>query len=130
LWHEINWLLVGFGQKICLPVGRKCGDCELGLKGLCKSAERSKVTLGRKTREENVVKDEEGNIIEKTISVKIEEVSHDVPVNANVNSKIAVEGIMQLPIDEGLTKKEEKEVLEEIANAPGELQKKNPRSKR
>ena len=37
---------------------------------------------------------------------------------------------MQLPIDEGLTKKEEKEVLEEIANAPGELQKKNPRSKR
>jgi endonuclease-3 len=130
LWHEINWLLVGFGQKICLPVGRKCGDCELGLKGLCKSAERSKVTLGRKTREENIVKDEEGNIIEKTISVKIEEVSHDVPVNANVNSKIAVEGIMQLPIDEGLTKKEEKEVLEEIANAPGELQKKNPRSKR
>jgi endonuclease-3 len=129
LWHEINWLLVGFGQKICLPVGRKCGDCELGLKGLCKSAERSKVTLGRKTREENIVKDEEGNIIEKTISVKIEEVSHDVPVNTNVNSKIAVEGIMQLPIDEGLTK-EEKEVLEEIANAPGELQKKNPRSKR
>ena len=121
---------MGFGQKICLPVGRKCGDCELGLKGLCKSAERSKVTLGRKTREENIVKDEEGNIIEKTISVKIEEVSYDVLVNANVNSKIAVEGIMQLPIDEGLTKKEEKEVLEEIANAPGELQKKNPRSKR
>jgi endonuclease III len=130
LWHEINWLLVGFGQKICLPVGRKCGDCELGLKGLCKSAERSKVTLGRKMREENIVKDEKGNVIEKTKSVKVEEVSHDVPVNANVNSKIAVEGIMQLPIDEGLTKKEEKEVLEEIANAPGELQKKNPRSKR
>jgi endonuclease-3 len=130
LWHEINWLLVGFGQTICLPVGRKCGDCELGLKGLCKSAERSKVTLGRKTREENIVKDEEGNIIGKTMSVKIEEVSHDVPVNANVNSKIAVEGVMQSPIDEGLTMKEEKEALEEIANAPGELQKKNPRSKR
>lgn len=26
-WIEINWLLVGFGQQICLPVGPKCGDC-------------------------------------------------------------------------------------------------------
>jgi endonuclease III len=37
-WHEINWLLVGLGQTICLPVGRKCGECDLGLKGLCPSA--------------------------------------------------------------------------------------------
>jgi endonuclease III len=28
-WHEINHLLVGFGQTICLPVGRKCGECTL-----------------------------------------------------------------------------------------------------
>ncbi|KAM7203708.1 DNA glycosylase [Rhypophila sp. PSN 637] len=47
-WKEINWLLVGFGQKVCLPVGRKCGDCELGLRGLCKSAERKKVIEGRR----------------------------------------------------------------------------------
>lgn len=26
-WIEINWLLVGFGQQICLPVGPKCGEC-------------------------------------------------------------------------------------------------------
>ncbi len=26
-WTEINWLLVGFGQQTCLPVGPKCGDC-------------------------------------------------------------------------------------------------------
>jgi endonuclease-3 len=37
-WHEINWLLVGFGQAICLPVGRKCGSCTVGLQGLCPSA--------------------------------------------------------------------------------------------
>jgi endonuclease-3 len=36
-WHEINWLLVGFGQSICLPVGRKCGECTLAKKGLCPS---------------------------------------------------------------------------------------------
>ncbi|KAK2707864.1 hypothetical protein QYM36_015518 [Artemia franciscana] len=27
LWREINWLLVGFGQQICLPIGPKCGSC-------------------------------------------------------------------------------------------------------
>ena len=26
-WTEINWLLVGFGQQICLPVSPRCGDC-------------------------------------------------------------------------------------------------------
>ncbi|KAL1842664.1 hypothetical protein VTJ49DRAFT_4575 [Mycothermus thermophilus] len=25
-WKEINWLLVGLGQTVCLPVGRRCGD--------------------------------------------------------------------------------------------------------
>jgi len=26
-WTEINWLLVGFGQQVCLPVGPRCGEC-------------------------------------------------------------------------------------------------------
>ena len=26
-WSEINWLLVGFGQQICLPVNPKCSEC-------------------------------------------------------------------------------------------------------
>ena len=26
-WTEINWLLVGFGQQRCLPVGPRCGEC-------------------------------------------------------------------------------------------------------
>ncbi|KAE8353205.1 hypothetical protein BDV28DRAFT_165093 [Aspergillus coremiiformis] len=36
-WHEINKLLVGLGQTVCLPVGRKCGNCELAGTKLCKS---------------------------------------------------------------------------------------------
>lgn len=51
-WREINWLLVGLGQTVCLPVGRRCGDCELGLRGLCPSAERKKVAEGRRRRKE------------------------------------------------------------------------------
>jgi endonuclease-3 len=35
-WHEINWLLVGLGQTICLPVGRKCLECDL--QQLCPSS--------------------------------------------------------------------------------------------
>lgn len=50
-WREINTLLVGLGQTVCLPVGRKCGNCELGLRGLCPAAERKKVLEGRKRRE-------------------------------------------------------------------------------
>ena len=82
LWHEINWLLVGFGQKVCLPVGRKCGECTLGLNGLCKAAERSKVNIGRRLKEEQIIKDEEGNITQKVEQVKSEEVVADIPVNA------------------------------------------------
>ena len=49
-WKEINWLLVGFGQAVCLPVGRRCGDCDLGLRGLCPAADRKKVADGQRRR--------------------------------------------------------------------------------
>ncbi|KAN0073773.1 DNA glycosylase [Tylopilus felleus] len=39
LQGEINHLLVGFGQTICLPVGPKCGECTLSAAGLCPSAQ-------------------------------------------------------------------------------------------
>ncbi|CAK7265456.1 alpha,alpha-trehalase nth1 [Sporothrix epigloea] len=51
-WKEINWLLVGFGQAVCLPQGAKCGDCTLGLRGLCRAANRKKVAEGRRRRQE------------------------------------------------------------------------------
>ncbi|KAA1106728.1 DNA N-glycosylase and apurinic/apyrimidinic (AP) lyase [Puccinia graminis f. sp. tritici] len=45
LFQEINHLLVGFGQVICLPVGPKCEDCYVGkVPGLCPS---SKVEANR-----------------------------------------------------------------------------------
>jgi endonuclease-3 len=39
-WHEINKMLVGLGQTVCLPVGRRCGECDLAGTGLCKSEVR------------------------------------------------------------------------------------------
>jgi endonuclease-3 len=84
LWHEINWLLVGLGQTVCLPVGRRCGECDLGLRGLCKSADRSKVNVARRTREEVTKKDEEEGILEKIENVKVEKIVEGIPINANL----------------------------------------------
>ena len=67
-WHEINHLLVGFGQTICLPVGRKCRECQLSEKGLCPSA----VVESRKQTVKRMKKDiaDAGN---GTVEEKIEE---------------------------------------------------------
>ncbi|KAF4599332.1 DNA N-glycosylase and apurinic/apyrimidinic (AP) lyase [Pleurotus pulmonarius] len=37
--REINHLLVGFGQVVCLPVGPRCGDCTLSTQRTCPSAQ-------------------------------------------------------------------------------------------
>lgn len=75
-WREINFLLVGFGQAVCLPVGRKCGECELGLEGLCKAADRKKVIEGRQIKEEEEetkVKLEENGIVKSESMIEEEE---------------------------------------------------------
>lgn len=57
-WHEINHLLVGFGQTICTPVGRDCGNCTLSSKRLCPSAavgRKKQVARKVATKEEVVV---------------------------------------------------------------------------
>ncbi|KAI1303258.1 DNA glycosylase [Xylaria venustula] len=83
-WREINTLLVGLGQTVCLPVGRRCGDCELGLRGLCRAAERKKVLEGRKLRE-SVTADVKGETVIKTEHEEIEEVEKELVVNEVVH---------------------------------------------
>jgi endonuclease-3 len=74
-WHDINNLLVGHGQTICLPVGRKCGDCKLADRGLCPSA-----VVGKKSKvkkEEVVVKTEGGDseaVVQETLEVEVDEI--------------------------------------------------------
>ncbi|KZP13803.1 DNA glycosylase [Athelia psychrophila] len=48
LHPEINHMLVGFGQMICLPVGPKCGSCKLSTAGLCPSAKSGSSPKKRK----------------------------------------------------------------------------------
>ena len=74
-WHEINRLLVGFGQTTCLPVGRRCGECTLSERGLCPSAVVDKKVVKKVKRE--VVNDEDSGGVVKTEEavVKGEEVT-------------------------------------------------------
>lgn len=80
-WHDINNLLVGFGQTICLPVGRKCGDCKLGERGMCPSAV---VGAKKKVKKEVVVKtdpDGEPAVKKETVVAEVDEVkAEDVEV--------------------------------------------------
>ncbi|CDR44697.1 CYFA0S15e01662g1_1 [Cyberlindnera fabianii] len=41
LWNEINPELVGFGQSICLPRGRRCDLCTLSKTKLCPNVDRA-----------------------------------------------------------------------------------------
>ncbi|KAH8893402.1 DNA glycosylase [Thozetella sp. PMI_491] len=86
-WKEINWLLVGLGQAVCLPVGRKCGDCELGIRGLCKSAERKKVLEGRKRRGMVVKKEEDGTVVKKEEEIVDEVIKDEVVDEARLEGQ-------------------------------------------
>ncbi|KAH9961148.1 DNA glycosylase [Lactifluus volemus] len=61
---EINHLLVGFGQVICLPLGPRCDLCTLGTQKLCPSAQKV-VKAG--TKKTPVIKPEPGPKIEISI---------------------------------------------------------------
>ncbi|PGH27605.1 hypothetical protein AJ80_00618 [Polytolypa hystricis UAMH7299] len=73
-WFEINKLLVGLGQTVCLPVGKRCGECDLAGTGLCKAEIKgwtAKVKRGKTKKEELEVG---GRVKEESkVKVKMEE---------------------------------------------------------
>lgn len=75
-WHEINKMLVGLGQLVCLPVGRRCGECDLQGTGLCKGEVRGwvdKRVKKAKVEVEVEVKGEEGEVgvVKEEVETKI-----------------------------------------------------------
>ncbi|KAI9669982.1 MAG: DNA N-glycosylase and apurinic/apyrimidinic (AP) lyase [Alyxoria varia] len=75
-WHEINHLLVGFGQTWCPPVGRTCGECRLAERGLCPSADLKRTPVKAKAKRKKMVVEGE----EKVEKVKKEETAEVVGV--------------------------------------------------
>ncbi|KAF2838233.1 DNA glycosylase [Patellaria atrata CBS 101060] len=92
-WREINALLVGFGQVVCLPVGRRCGACDVGRAGLCPSAVVEREVKEKKGRGKVRVKGEPevdvrveveeevtatvGGAVERAVEVKAEEAEEE-----------------------------------------------------
>ena len=71
-WHEINKVLVGLGQTVCLPVGRRCWDCDAAGTGLCKAEIRGKEVEVKRRRSE-VVKMKGEGVLKEEVEVKVEE---------------------------------------------------------
>ena len=65
-WHDINSLLVGFGQTWCPPIGRKCDSCKLAEKSLCPSAVVSRTVKQKVKREVTAVQIDDGSQRVKT----------------------------------------------------------------
>ncbi|KAI9792662.1 MAG: DNA N-glycosylase and apurinic/apyrimidinic (AP) lyase [Peltula sp. TS41687] len=59
-WAEINRLLVGFGQTVCLPRGRRCGVCEVGRAGEGKGRCGDRLVGGKGEEEEEEEEEVEG----------------------------------------------------------------------
>lgn len=127
-WREINGLLVGLGQAVCLPIGNKCGDCELGHKGLCKAADRRKVAEGLKRlkeeEKENIkteVKGEHGEAKESASLVVKKEESDDkrAAILADVTSRVAQETVEPATVKtESIEQETAKKEDVDMADAP------------
>ncbi|KAI6813853.1 DNA glycosylase [Hortaea werneckii] len=82
-WHDINHMLVGFGQTICLPVGRRCGECDLATEKLCPSAvagspvkrkvkKEVELKVQPKVEGDSVVKEEFTEVKKDDVGIEIE----------------------------------------------------------
>lgn len=93
-WHDINHLLVGFGQTICLPVGRKCDQCDLATEKLCPSRQASKTSpVKKKVKTEVDIKVEDGG----AEAVKVDEVAVETDdVGVTVEADLQEEGKVEL----------------------------------
>lgn len=93
-WHEINHLLVGFGQTICLPVGKDCQVCTLSAKGLCPSAITTRTKVNKRVKKEEVIQEfeEHGDQIktEQILVFKEEETAQagGKPENVTISEKV------------------------------------------
>ncbi|ODQ78631.1 hypothetical protein BABINDRAFT_162341 [Babjeviella inositovora NRRL Y-12698] len=52
-WIDINPLLVGFGQTVCLPKGARCDLCSLARTGLCSGVNRKLLNKPKSTTSKN-----------------------------------------------------------------------------
>ncbi|KAF1983225.1 DNA glycosylase [Aulographum hederae CBS 113979] len=85
-WREINGMLVGLGQTVCLPVGRRCGVCRLAEEGVCPASS----VKGKVVKRE--VKEEEGEGVAVVKKEVRDEVVFGKDEDADEDAKVKVQG--------------------------------------
>lgn len=83
-WHPLNHLLVGLGQTICLPVGRRCDECDLGKQKLCPSA----VECSPRKKKKKVMKKDIEIKVESDEVVTAEAEADDAATTVHIKSEI------------------------------------------
>ncbi|KAK4507981.1 hypothetical protein PRZ48_001716 [Zasmidium cellare] len=91
-WHEINHLLVGFGQMVCLPVGRRCGECELGERGLCPSRVAGASPRKRKVKQEVKVEEGDGVVKKEGVVGEADDQGVEVEIKREDLGEVKVQG--------------------------------------
>ncbi|ELR04513.1 DNA N-glycosylase and apurinic/apyrimidinic (AP) lyase [Pseudogymnoascus destructans] len=112
-WAEINWLLVGFGQTVCMSERgrRRCGECEVGLEGLCSAVDGVKVRVGRERRRR-----EEREGLKVEFEGKGEEGKEKGKKKEKKEEKNDVNGVKEEMVDEGVLESVEKKEEETETN--------------
>ncbi|KAF9009598.1 DNA glycosylase [Cyathus striatus] len=85
LHREINYMLVGFGQVICLPVGPRCDQCTLATKGLCPSAQKVTKKTTKTKRVTTVKKASAEPEVEVAVEEEQEVMTKKPPVDEQAN---------------------------------------------
>jgi endonuclease-3 len=105
-WHDINHLLVGFGQTICLPVGRKCGDCDLSGMGLCPSAVKSNPAKKRVKKVE-VELDDGGDVKKEELKIEKDDVGIKVEADLEEQGEVQMYAVAGAPLTDVKTEGDE-----------------------
>lgn len=95
-WHDINHLLVGFGQTICLPVGRKCNECDLSGLGLCPSAVNKSPVKKRVKKIE--VEAEDGAVKEEEVKVEKDDVGIKIEADLEDEGRVDIQALAGAPV--------------------------------
>nr|XP_026499037.1 endonuclease III-like protein 1 isoform X1 [Vanessa tameamea] len=94
LWSEVNHLMVGFGQTICLPVGPMCHECLN--RDICPSRDKGRKSPNKKSPNKKSpkilkeVKAEKLDYVLPTLLKDFEETPTD-PSKSNIDIKIKIE---------------------------------------
>ncbi|CZT17201.1 related to DNA repair protein Ntg1 [Ramularia collo-cygni] len=93
-WHSINHMLVGLGQTICLPVGRKCGECDLNTRKLCPSAVAGSPKKKKVVKKENEVSlEDEPPVKAEEVIVEKDDLSATVQVKSEDIGNVILQGV-------------------------------------